>query len=83
MPINPWKDWKENFETAHFSNVQSGKITVCKESTNPDFASAESTSPSSTEDQILGKNTHKLCQGHFREFFGLGLGFILFYFLLQ
>ena len=34
---------------------------MCKESTNPDFASAESTSPSSTEDQILGKNTHKLC----------------------
>ena len=71
MPINPWKDWKENFETAHFSNVQSGKIT------------AESTSPSPTEDQILGKNTHKLCQGHFMEFFGLGLGFILFYFLMN
>ena len=28
MPINPQKDWKVKLERAHFSTVQSGKITV-------------------------------------------------------
>ena len=29
VPINPQKDWKVKLERAHFSKVESGKITVC------------------------------------------------------
>ena len=29
MPITPYKDWKVKLERAHYSKVQSGKITVC------------------------------------------------------
>ena len=28
VPITPYKDWKVKLERAHFSKVQSGKITV-------------------------------------------------------
>ena len=29
VPITPYKDWKVKLARAHFSKVQSGKITVC------------------------------------------------------